>query len=158
MDIPEYPQPSPPEPGSSEILDSLVDEYHRAAAAGDHARADRIRCREIPEAMAHSNQGFTPAEYLTASGYRVTLARSTRINVPAGKRKELYQWLADAGHAEVLSTIKSPFKPQQRRKAETAALVPLVERLLEQGRHVPLDLIGISQTWVAKVAPPRMTG
>jgi len=108
--------------------------------------------------MTHSNQGFTPDEYVTACGYRVTLARSTRLNVPAGRRKELYQWLAEAGHGEVLSAIKEPMTKLKRRKAETAELVPLVERLLEQGRHVPFDLFGISQTWVAKVAPPRMAG
>ena len=73
--------------------------------------------------------------------------------------KDAEDTLAEAGHTKVLSAIKGPFETkQQRRKAETDALVPLVDRLIEQGRDVPFDLLGILHTWVAKVAPSRMTG
>lgn len=156
VDVPEYPQPAPPEPGSSKILDSLVDEYLRAKAAGDHARANRLRCWDIPEAMAHSNQGFTPDEYVTASGVHVSTEESIRFTVPAGKRKELYEWLAEAGHTEVLSAIKGPFENTQRRRAaETAALKPLIAAGMTDSAH---DLIGITRTWRVRIAPPRKTG
>ncbi|MEM7305029.1 MAG: hypothetical protein AAF682_00090 [Planctomycetota bacterium] len=146
---------TPPTPRQLANLDSLIEELLAARERNDQKVSHQLACTEIPEEMHTLHLD----EHITASGVRVTLDRSIRINVPAETRRDVHEWLATAGHTEVLSAIRGPFKTkQQMRKAEAAALAPLVAHLLEEGTAVPLDKINVSHTWKVKVAQPRRAG
>ena len=145
-----------PSPEQLKGLDALIEQLVQARAENRIQDAERLALREIPDEMFRT---LGLREHVSASGVHAAIEESMRINVPRGKRPELYAWLREQEHLEALAAIEAPFDTERRRrKVETETLAPLAMQLLEEGKHVDLELMGISRTHKLKICPPSKAG
>ena len=149
MPMPDYSNfAEPPSLEDLRRLDLMIESLVEAKERGNHSEYERLSQKVLPPAML--DLGLQ--EHTTSSGTQVALQESPHGRVRAERRPELYAWLQSHGHEEVLSKVRGPFKSgSAQRRAEQVHLHPLALTLLKSGQSLPLELLGLSRTHIARI-------